>query len=97
MASQLLITTQTKALSTWFLNLPLDEYIDNTETQSLNFESKDTRRTARRPKAKKSSRRSSRRRKHHKASKKQEKRQTKEKWERGAKKSSKSQISHNSP
>jgi hypothetical protein len=40
MASQLLITTQTKALTTWFFNLPLNEYIDNTETQSLNFESK---------------------------------------------------------
>jgi hypothetical protein len=40
MASQLLITTQTKVLTTWFLNLPLDEYIDNTKAQSLNFESK---------------------------------------------------------
>jgi hypothetical protein len=40
MASQLLITTQTKALTTWFLNLPLDEYIDKTKAQSLNFESK---------------------------------------------------------
>jgi hypothetical protein len=27
-------------LTTWFLNLPLDEYIDNTKAQSLNFESK---------------------------------------------------------
>jgi hypothetical protein len=25
---------------TWFLNLPFDEYIDNTKAQSLNFESK---------------------------------------------------------
>jgi hypothetical protein len=39
-ASQLLITTQTNALITWFLNLPLDEYIDNTKTQNLNFKSK---------------------------------------------------------
>jgi hypothetical protein len=31
---------QTKKLITWFLNLPLDEYIDNTKEQSLNFESK---------------------------------------------------------
>jgi hypothetical protein len=31
---------QTKELATWFLNLPLDEYIDNTKAQSLNFESK---------------------------------------------------------
>jgi hypothetical protein len=28
-ASQLLITYQIKVLSTWFLNLPLDEYIGN--------------------------------------------------------------------
>jgi hypothetical protein len=31
---------QTKVLTTWFLNLPLDEYIDNRKAQSLNFESK---------------------------------------------------------
>jgi hypothetical protein len=31
---------QTKVLTTWFLNLSLDEYIDNTKAQSLNFESK---------------------------------------------------------
>jgi hypothetical protein len=30
------ITNQTKALTTWFLNLSLDEYIDNTKAQSLN-------------------------------------------------------------
>jgi hypothetical protein len=27
-------------LTAWFLNLPLDEYIDTTKAQSLNFESK---------------------------------------------------------
>jgi hypothetical protein len=31
---------QTKVLTTWFLNLPLDESVDNTKAQSLNFESK---------------------------------------------------------
>jgi hypothetical protein len=31
---------QTKVLTTWFLNLPLYEYIDNTKAQSLNLESK---------------------------------------------------------
>jgi hypothetical protein len=30
---------QTKELTTWFLNLPLDEFIDN-KAQSLKFESK---------------------------------------------------------
>jgi hypothetical protein len=39
-ASQLHIMYQTKGLTTWFLNLPLDEYIDNTKAQSLNLESK---------------------------------------------------------
>jgi hypothetical protein len=41
-AIQLLITNQTMVLTTWFLNLPLDEYIDNTKAQSLNFELKTT-------------------------------------------------------
>jgi hypothetical protein len=40
MPSQLLITYETKALTTWFLNLSLDEYIDNTKAQCLKFESK---------------------------------------------------------
>jgi hypothetical protein len=44
---------QTKVLTTWFLNLPLDEYIDNKKAQSLNLESKTPRSTARKPKAKK--------------------------------------------
>jgi hypothetical protein len=38
---------QTKELITWFLNLPLDESIDN---KSMNFESKTPWSTARRPK-----------------------------------------------
>jgi hypothetical protein len=36
----LLITSQTKVLTIWFFNLSLDEYLDNTKAQSLNFESK---------------------------------------------------------
>jgi hypothetical protein len=35
-------SSQIKPRTTWFLNLPLDEYIDNTNVQSLNFESKTT-------------------------------------------------------
>jgi hypothetical protein len=31
---------QTKVLTTWFLNLSLDEYIDNKNHKVLNFESK---------------------------------------------------------
>jgi hypothetical protein len=65
MASQLLITNQNKVLTTWFLDLPLDKYIDNITTQSLNFKSNTTWSTTKRPKAKESSRRSSRRRKNH--------------------------------
>jgi hypothetical protein len=41
---------QTKELITWFLNLPLDESIDNKSQQSLKFESKTPWSTARRPK-----------------------------------------------
>jgi hypothetical protein len=40
MAHQRLITHRTKVLTTWFLNFPLDEYIDNIKAQNLNFESK---------------------------------------------------------
>jgi hypothetical protein len=40
---------QTKEWTTWFLNLPLDESIDN-KTQSVMFESKTPWSTARRPK-----------------------------------------------
>jgi hypothetical protein len=51
MACQWLITYQTKVLTTWFLNLPLDESIDNKKTQSLKFESKTPWSTTRRPKS----------------------------------------------
>jgi hypothetical protein len=77
-ASQLLITYQTKLLTTWFLNLRLDEYIDNIKAQSLNFESKTHEAQLADQKPWKSSRRSSRRRKNRKASKWYEKWQTKQ-------------------
>jgi hypothetical protein len=48
---------------------PLDEYIDNTKVQSLNFESKTHEAQLEAQKPKKSSRKSSRRRKNRKASK----------------------------
>jgi hypothetical protein len=35
-------SSQIKPRTTWFLNLSLDEYIDNRKAQSLNFESKTT-------------------------------------------------------
>jgi hypothetical protein len=60
---------QTKVLTTWFLNLPHDEYIDNIKTQSLNFESKTHEAQLEDREPKKSSRRLSRRRKNRKASK----------------------------
>jgi hypothetical protein len=67
--SQLFITTQTKVLATWSFNLPLDEYIDNTKAQKLNFEFKTYEAQLEDQKSRKSSRRSSRRRKNRKASK----------------------------
>jgi hypothetical protein len=66
MASQLLNTSQTKVLATWFLNLFIDEYIDNTKAESLNFESETHEAQLEDQKSKKSSRRSSKRRKIHK-------------------------------
>jgi hypothetical protein len=65
-------------LTTWFLNLPLDECIDNTKAQSLNFKSKTHEAQLEDQKPMKSSRRSSRRRKTRKASKWHEEQQTKQ-------------------
>jgi hypothetical protein len=64
---------------TWFLNLPLDVYIDNTKAQSLNFESKTHEAQLVDQKSKKSLTRSYRRKKIRKANRWHEKRQTKEK------------------
>jgi hypothetical protein len=88
---------QTKVLTTWFLNPPLDECIDNQKAQNLNFESKTSRSTTRRPKANKSSRRSSRRGGNHKANKRHEKRQNEEKKEKLKLTNSKTPPKSNSP
>jgi hypothetical protein len=69
---------KTKVLTTWLLNLPLVEYIDNTKAQSLNFKSMTHEAQLEDQKPNESSRRLSRRRKNHKASKWHEKRQTKQ-------------------
>jgi hypothetical protein len=77
---------QTKVLTTWFLNLPLDEYIDNTKAQSLNFESKKHEAPLEDQKPKKRSKRSSRKRKNRKANKWHNKRQTKQNGKKELKK-----------
>jgi hypothetical protein len=74
---------QTKVLTTWFLNLPLDEYIDNTKAQSLNFESNRHEAPLEDQKPKK---RSSRERKNRKANKWHNKRQTKQNGKKELKK-----------
>jgi hypothetical protein len=82
---------QTKELTTLFLNLPLDESIDNKSTKfevQIQDPMKHSKKTQ---KAKKSSRWSSRRRKTAKASKRHEKRQNQAKWQRRARKSSEEQ------
>jgi hypothetical protein len=82
---------QTKELTTWFLNLPLDESIDN---KSIKFEVQiqdPMKHRYKIQKVKKSSRRSSKRRTTVKANKRQERRQSQAKWQRGAKKSSEEQ------
>jgi hypothetical protein len=77
---------QTKVLTTWFLNLPLDEYIDNTKVQSLNFESKRHETLLEDQKPKKRSKRSSRKGKNRKANKWHNKRQTKQNGKKELKK-----------
>jgi hypothetical protein len=72
------IQIQTMVLTTWFLNLPLDEYIDNTKVQSLKFEFKTHEAQLKDKKPKERSRRPSRERKNHKASKCHKKWQTKQ-------------------
>jgi hypothetical protein len=70
---------QTKKLTTWFLNLPLDESIDNKKYEARSSSPRPREAQLENQKAKKSSRRSSKRRKTAKDSKWQEKRQTIEK------------------
>jgi hypothetical protein len=79
---------QTMELTTWFLNLPLDESIDNKSTKFEVRIQNPMRHSYKTQKAKKSSRRSSRRMKTAKASKRQEKRQSQAKWQERAKKNS---------
>jgi hypothetical protein len=82
---------QTNKLTTWFLNLPLDESIDNKDTKFEVQIQDPMKHSLKIEKAKKSSRRSSRRRKTAKASKRHEKRQSQEKWQRRARKAQEEQ------
>jgi hypothetical protein len=68
---------------------PLDEYIDNTKTQSLNFESKTHEAQLEDQKPNKNLRRSSRRGKSRKTNKRHEKQQNQAEWQRRDKKTSK--------
>jgi hypothetical protein len=80
---------QTKELTTWFLNLPLDESIDNKSTKFKVQIQDPMKHSLKTQKAKKSSRRSSKKRKIAKASERHKKRQSQAKWQERAKKSSK--------
>jgi hypothetical protein len=88
---------QTKILTTWFLNLPLDEYIDNTKAQSLKFQSKTHEAQLEDQKLKKNFRRSSRRRKNCRASKWHKKRQTKQNGKEDLRKAQKHKNSQKFP
>jgi hypothetical protein len=57
---------QTKKLTTWLLNLPLDESIDNKKYEARSSNPRPREAQLENQKAKKSSRRSSKRRKNHK-------------------------------
>jgi hypothetical protein len=70
---------QTKVLITWFLNLPLDESIDNKKHKIWSLNPRPHESQLEDQKARKSSRISSRRKKNRKNNKRHEKRQTKEK------------------
>jgi hypothetical protein len=82
---------QTNKLTTWFLNLPLDESIDNKGTKFEVQIQDPMKHSLKIEKAKKCSRRSSRRRKTAKASKRHEKRQSQAKWQRRARKAQEEQ------
>jgi hypothetical protein len=79
-ARQWLITYQTKVLTTWFLNLPLDESIDNKKHKVWISNLRPHEAQLEDQKPTKSSKRSSRRRKSRKTNKIPKKRQTKTKW-----------------
>jgi hypothetical protein len=80
---------QTKELTTWFLNLPLDDSIDNKDTK---FESKTHEAQLDDQKVKKSSRKLSRRKKTAKANKRYQKRQNHERSKQGSKPKQKLKI-----
>jgi hypothetical protein len=84
--------TQTKEVTTWFLNLPVDQSINNKKHKVWSSNPKPHEAQLEDQKAKKSSRWSSKRKKPAKASKRQEKRQSQAKWQRRAKKISKSKT-----
>jgi hypothetical protein len=69
---------QTMELTTWFLNFPLDEYIDKKGTKFEIWIQDPIKHSLEDHKARKSSRKSLRRRKNRKANKRNEKRQTKQ-------------------
>jgi hypothetical protein len=77
---------QTKEHTTWFLNLLLDESIDNKSTKFKVRIQDPMKHNWKTKKGKKSSRRSSRRKKTTKANKRQEKWQSQAKWQGGVKK-----------
>jgi hypothetical protein len=78
---------QTKELTTWFLNLLLDESIDNKRYKVWSLNPRPHEAQLEEQKTYKSSKRSSRRKKSRKASKRHEKQQSQETWQRRAKKS----------
>jgi hypothetical protein len=84
---------QTNVLTTWLLNLPLNEYIGNKKHKVWISNPRPHEAQLEDQKPKKSSKKSFRRRKERKANKRPEKRQTKEAAnQRKAKKSSKSKL-----
>jgi hypothetical protein len=84
---------QTKELTTWFLNLPIDESINNKRHKVWSLNPRPDEAQLEDQKPTKSLRRSSRRRKTAKANKRHEKWQSHAKWQRRAKKSSKQKNS----
>jgi hypothetical protein len=76
---------QTKELTTWFLNLPLDESIENKKHKVWSLNPRPHEAQLEDQKPTKSSRRSSRRRKTAKANKMHEKRQNHEKSKKSSK------------
>jgi hypothetical protein len=83
---------QTKELTNWFLNLPLDKSIDNKRYKIWSLNSRPHEAQLEDQKAKKSSKRSSKRRKTVKSNKRHEKRQNHEKSKKRSKPKQKPKI-----